>query len=312
MANGQNNLKEPARGPAQSRLIASVLGMKIRTPLIVASGPITDGGERIRRAFNAGAGAVVSKTIYCEEQPKILERTALFGTGMLNTTLYSRRPLDVWRSELRRLKGEGIAVIPNLHASTPDKLGALAAQIAEIGFPVIELGISCPHDSGHMRAAPSKLAQYVASARRRVGTAITVKLSASDGIYSQAEAAIGEGADALSVSDTLPGVLVDTERWQLTCSGVAGYSGPGIKPIVLNAIYNLRSSGISCPIIGIGGVETAEDVLQYLYVGACAVQAYTIFNGSRFTKISKINNDLDRWLVTKNTSIERLVSGNES
>ncbi len=310
MPDGHKISRDHALEAAESRLTTSVLGMTLRNPLIVASGPITDGEERIRRAFKAGAGAVVSKTIFVEEQPRILERTALFGAGMLNTTLYSRRSLDAWRNALRRLKEDGVAVIPNVHASTPDKLGALAEQIAEIGFPAMELGIACPHDSGHERAAPSVIAQYVASVRRRVSATITVKLGASEGLYSQASAAIDEGADALSISDTLPALLVDTDRWQLVCSGLAGYSGAGIKPIVLNAIYNLRSSGITCPIIGIGGIETADDILQYLYVGACAVQAYTIFNGSRFEKISKISRVLDHWLMTKQTSVERLVLGN--
>lgn len=294
--------------PMSDRLATTLLGMDLRSPLIVGSGPMTDGEGRIRRAYQSGAGAVACKTIFIEEQSSLLERTAIFEAGMLNTTLYSRRSLDDWLTILRRLRAEGAVIIPNIHASTPAKLGALAARVAEIGFPWLELGIGCPHDGGHERTAPSTIGLYVEAVRREVDVSIAVKFGVGDSLVSQSRAALAAGADAICISDTLPGILVDVRKWQLECLGVAGYSGIGIKPIVLNAIHTLRLAGIRCPIVGIGGIETAEDILQYLYVGAHAVQAYTAFNGSRFEKIQGINRELHDWLAAKNTTIGEIVA----
>ncbi len=285
-------------------LQTTVLGVKLRNPIIVASGMLTDSLQQITKAVKAGAGAVVTKTIYSGKRGFATEEVCHIPTGTLNSTTYSWRSLEQWLTDLSSLQQMDLPIIVSIHAETPALLEDLAARVSDVcSFP-LELGISCPNEVTYSILTPDIVLSYTSSVRRRVSVPISVKLSATETIRTLAEAALEGGADALSLSDTLPALQLERGSPRFLTGGAAGYSGSGIKPIVLHSLYNLRSSGIDCPILGIGGVATLEDVLDYLYLGSSAVQMYTSLVHSGFKRINQLVDQLSDWCSQQQTTVE--------
>lgn len=297
----------PALIETDERLVTKILGLKLTNPVLVASGPISDSLSQIRRALSAGAGGVVTKTIYVGEKEEITERVKKGPIGVFNSTTYSRISLENWRRILITLSKEEAPVITSIHARRPEQLGDLARLVVDAGARALELGICCPNDASQQVADWRLVALYTACVRKAVDTPFSVKLASVSGLLENVKAAVSEGADAISLSDALPSVLVEVEQRSLALGGPVGYSGPAIKPIVLHSIYGLRQAGITCPIFGIGGVGSASDVLEYLQVGANAVQLYTMLMTSGIDLLNSITGDLFAWCKKEDVTARELV-----
>jgi dihydroorotate dehydrogenase (fumarate)/dihydroorotate dehydrogenase (NAD+) catalytic subunit len=248
----------------------------------------------------------VTKTLFSGEQPVLQERMIRHSCGALNSTTYSRRPLERWLRWLSALAGDELPVVASIHADTPEALATLAQMVSEAGCRALELGICCPNDGSQELATASRIAAYTDAVRRAVSLPIAVKLAASDGLIDGARAALDAGASAISLSDALPALAINIETGLPTLCEPIGYSGPGIKPVVLYAIRCLRRSGIECPILGIGGICSAADVIEYLQAGAAVVQIYTalVYQGKRL--LDSITKELDQICKRRNTTIRQL------
>jgi dihydroorotate dehydrogenase subfamily 1 len=289
------------------RLAGNILGLSTANPVLVASGPLSDSLSQIRLALAAGAGGVVTKTIYVGEKEKIVERVKKTPLGAFNSTTWSRRSLQDWLRILTVLGEEGAPVITNIHARNPEQLGELAGCVVNAGSRALELGLCCPNDPTQQVADWKLVGLYTAAVRKVVAVPFSVKLTAVGGLIDSVKAAIGEGADAISLSDALPSLFVDAERRNLPLGLTVGYSGPAIKPIVLHALYEVRQAGILCPILGIGGVANASDVLEYLQVGASAVQLCTTLMTSGISVLTSITGDLFAWCKREGVTSQQLV-----
>jgi dihydroorotate dehydrogenase len=177
----------------------------------------------------------------------------------------------------------------------------------DAGSPALELGLSCPNDPTQQGVDLRFISQYTAAVRKVVDVAFSVKLPAAGDVVNNVKAALNEGADAISLSDALPSILVDVERRSIAFGGPVAYSGPAIKPIVLHSIYEIRQAGIKVPIIGIGGVSGVTDVLEYLQLGADAVQVYTVLMTRGVEFIKELVDDLYCWCDKRETSVEELI-----
>lgn len=288
------------------RLATSILGLELDSPVLVASGPLTDSLGGIVRAFEAGAGGIVTKTIYAGKRVKVKERIQITPVGTFNSTTYSRVSLDKWRRVIGEVSERSLPILVSVHAETPRLLADLARAVVDAGAPALELGLCCPNDGSHESAGPREIAKYVREARAAVPVPIAVKLTAGEGLQANVASALDAGADALSLSDALPGLLVDVERATFPLGSSVGFSGPAIKPIVLHAIHRLREDGVSCPIFGIGGVGNASDVLEYLHAGANAVQVYTALMTSKMGLLTTMNEELSRWCTSRGRTVREL------
>jgi dihydroorotate dehydrogenase subfamily 1 len=286
-----------------SRLRTTILGLELQNPVIVASGMMTDTMLQVRKAINVGAGAVVTKTIYYGRRSSATEKIRHIRTGTMNSTTYSWKSLEQWFVDLAAMQQASLPIIVSIHAETPAMLGDLASRIADTCFYPFELGISCPNDVTYSTLTPDIVYAYTKAVKAQVKMPISVKLTASDSILDLANAALDAGADALSLSDTLPAVALHQAQPLLLTGGIAGYSGPGIKPIVLHSIYRLREAGLQCPILGIGGVENANDVLDYIHLGASAVQMHTALMHSGVGLVGEIVTKLSDWCIQHQTQI---------
>ncbi|MBL1099186.1 dihydroorotate dehydrogenase [Streptomyces sp. 205] len=276
-----------------------MLGLRLASPVVVGSGLLTDQERNIRRLLEDGAGAVVTKTIHPDPSTPGGERLLRLPTGMLNSTTYSRRPVDDWCAMLCRFADEKLPVIASLYADSPAELADLAARVTATGTPALELGISCLNEEGGLDDTPERVAAYTAAVRRRTPVPFSVKLASGERVRERVDAAVASGANAITLSDTLPGLAVDADTGEVLLGGVFGYSGPGIKPLVLAEIFGLRRTGLTVPLMASGGVENATDVAEYLSVGADVVQVYTALHRNMHTTLRTIREDFDGWLGSK-------------
>lgn len=257
-------------------LDAPILGLSPAVPVVVGSGLLTDQERNIRRLLDTGAGAVVTKTIHPNPPRGRDERILRLPVGMLNSTTYSKRSVNHWLGVLRSLADDRLPVIASLHADSPAELAELAADVETSGCRALELGISCLNEEdGLEEDTPERVQAYTSAVRSRTSLPLSVKLAVGEGLRERVRAAVAEGADAITLSDTIAGAAVSPTTGQLELDGVFGYSGPGLKPLVLAAIWQLRRSGVDLPILGCGGVSSGRDVADYLSVGANTAQVYT-------------------------------------
>jgi dihydroorotate dehydrogenase (NAD+) catalytic subunit len=227
-------------------------------------------------------GALVTKGISLKPMPgnpppRIWETPA----GMLNAIGLQNVGVEAFlRDKLPFLAGLSIPVIVNILGHSIGEYGEVARHLdGQPGIAGLEINISCPNVAkGGMAfgAQPKSAAKVVSEVRRATSLLLMVKLTPQVTDISVIARAVEEaGADAISLINTLPGMAVDinTRRSRLGCLG-GGLSGPAVKPVALRLVYQAVQA-VSVPVVGLGGIRTAEDALEFLIVGARAVQIGT-------------------------------------
>ena len=261
-----------------------LFGVEFQNPVLVASGTFGYGDEVHDVMPIHELGALVVKTITLEPRqgnppPRIAEGTC----GMLNSIGLANVGLRVfieeklpWILEVKK----NCRLIVNIGGRNAEEFGLIARKISEQdGIDALEVNVSCPNVEAGGAAFfsdPKELAKVVRSARKGTELPIIVKLSPNvTDISDLARIAEEEGADALSLINTLNGMLVDVETGKpLLGSVTGGYSGPALLPVGIYCVFR-AASAVSIPIIGIGGISSAVDALQYILVGASLVQVGT-------------------------------------
>lgn len=281
---------------------------EISSPILLASGPLSDSAMQIKSAISAGASGVVTKTIFYGERKNHRECIVRKPYGVLNSTTYSHRSLDVWSSDIEVLVKSEMPVIVSVHADSANHLGQLIRKVVKDGILAIELGLSCP---SRMPENPQFfediVASYTKSACKATQLPVSVKLTATDRLLTLSRIALDNGATAITVSDALPALAVDVESNRLLSGRPMGYSGAAIKPIILHAIYRLRRAGIDCPIIGVGGIGSVTDILEYLQVGCVAVQVLSEAMASGVELFRNLRRNLDSWCEERGLSVTDVI-----
>ncbi|MEA2625791.1 MAG: dihydroorotate dehydrogenase catalytic subunit [Candidatus Binatota bacterium] len=257
-------------------------GLKLRNPVVAASGTFGYGVEYFGVAEPHGLGAVVVKGLSARPSrghpaPRMVETSA----GMLNAIGLQNIGAEAFvRDKLPQLRRSGVTVVANCWGNTVEEYGEVAEMLdVANGLAALEINVSSPNKrewGGIIATDPVRTADVVRTVRGRTRLPLWVKLSPNvTDIVELARVAEGEGADALVVANTYTGMAVDlrTRRPVLT-NVTGGLSGPAIKPLSLRATYQVTRA-VSVPVIGVGGISTGEDALEYLLVGARAVQVGT-------------------------------------
>jgi len=264
-------------------LTVQVGAVRLRNPILAASGTFGYGVEFAHLVDLYRLGGLVVKGLSREPMegapaPRLCETPS----GMLNAVGLQNIGVRAFVAEkLPVLRKYDTAVIANVFGySVEDYIEVIRVLEDAEGLAAYELNISCPNvKKGGMQFGndPTLVAEVVGAARRAAAKRpLWVKLSpmvADIGLI--ARVAEGSGADALTVANTYPAMALDA-RTGKSCLGnqTGGLSGPAVKPITLRLVWETRKA-VKSPIIGVGGIETVEDVLQYLAVGATAVQVGT-------------------------------------
>jgi len=269
--------------PAEPRVAVDVGGgLRLRNPVIAASGTFGYGLEFAGVTDLRALGAIVVKGLSLEPNrghpaPRIVETPA----GMLNAIGLQNIGVRAFiESKLPQLRAFGTPIVANCWGHEPKEFGEVAARLSDAeGLAAIEINISCPNkrEWGRIIATDLELTREVVRlVRTRCRLPMWVKLSPNvTDIASFARVAEEEGADAISLINTLLGMAVDLERRRPALTNVTGgLSGPAIKPVALRMVHEVaRAVGI--PVIGMGGIGSGDDALEFLLVGARAVQVGT-------------------------------------
>jgi len=196
--------------------------------------------------------------------------------GILNSVGLQNPGVDAFiRTELPFLRQYDVKVIANISGNTPEEYGVMCEKLSDAGVDLIEVNISCPnvHGGGAAFGADPKSAAEVTKAVRAVTKKpIILKLSpTAANIAAVAKACEDEGADGVSLINTMPGMRIDLKRRRpLLANTTGGMSGPGMFPLAGRMVYQVYEA-VSIPIVGMGGVTTAEDVIELMLAGATAV-----------------------------------------
>jgi dihydroorotate dehydrogenase (NAD+) catalytic subunit len=256
-------------------------GLELRNPFVLASGIWGESGVSLGGAWKAGAGAVVTKSIGSSPRPGYPNPTieTYDRWGMLNAMGLPNPGIAEYPKEIAAALEAGATVIGSVFGGDAQEFAALARAMAGTGVSAIELNLSCPHAEGYgteVGGTPEAVEEIVRAVCREVRLPVIAKITPNTSEPAAlAVAAEKAGAKAVSAINTLRALAIDVRlRRPVLSHGLGGLSGPAIKPVGLACVWQIAEK-VSIPVIGIGGVATAQDALEYLMAGASAVQVGT-------------------------------------
>lgn len=294
---------------APPRLSVVVAGLSFQNPIVLASGTAGYGEELADVVDIDNLGGLTTKAVSIE--PRLgnpAPRVAELDEGMINAVGLANPGLERVKAEhvpwlathLPRTRKLANVVGNSVedYGRVVEELDACAGITPTVAIDAFELNVSCPNvKAGGMEfgADPASLAAVVQRARTATRRPVFVKLSPTlPDIARAARTCVDSGADGLTLVNTLPGLLIDVERRQPVLGfGSGGVSGPGLLPVGILATWRV-SRAVKVPIIGVGGVSTAEHALQYIIAGASLVGVGTAaMRDPRLPR--RIVHDLERW-----------------
>jgi dihydroorotate dehydrogenase (NAD+) catalytic subunit len=255
--------------------------LRLQNPILVASGTFGYAREMAGVVDFSKLGGIIPKTV--TRQPRIGNpppRTVETPSGMLNAIGLDNDGIDHFIAHhLPYLRTLPTAIIANIAGKTAEEFVEMAAKIgAEPGLAGLELNLSCPNVSGGLDFATdaSLIRKIVTEVRAVCPLPIIAKLTPNvTNVAPIAQAAADAGADAVSLVNTFVGMAIDWRRRKPILGNVTGgLSGPAIKPLALRIVWNVARN-VRVPIIGVGGITTIDDVMEFLVAGASAVQIGT-------------------------------------
>lgn len=285
-----------------AELNVNIGGLRLANPVMTASGTFGYGLEFADFMPIDGLGAIIVKGTTLEpregnDYPRMAETCG----GMLNCVGLQNKGVDYFCDNIYpQLKNLGTNVIVNVSGSSPEAYAECASRIEALdAIPAIELNISCPNvRQGGMAfgVTAEGAASVVRAVRRSYGKTLIVKLSPNvTDIAEIARACEAEGADSLSLINTLLGMAIDIERRRPVLSiATGGLSGPAVKPVAVRMVWQVAKA-VKVPVIGLGGIMNGRDAIEFLMAGATAVQVGTA-NFIDPTASLKVRDGINEWL----------------
>lgn len=249
-------------------LSVKIAGVTLQNPVITASGTFGFGHEYSEFYPLSKLGGISCKGITLEERtgnpsPRIAETPS----GMLNAVGLQNPGVDHFiEKDLPWLKQQGTAIIANIAGNTPEEYCAMAEKLSDSDVDLIEMNISCPnvkHGGVQFGTSCQSVGEITRQVRRHCTKPLMVKLSPNVAdIVSIAKAAESEGADALSLINTLTGMRIDIRtRRPIIRNNTGGLSGPAVFPVAVRMVWQV-SSAVQIPIVGMGGISTWQDAVE--------------------------------------------------
>jgi len=274
-------------------------GLRMATPLMLASGILGETGPSLLRAIKAGAGAVVTKSIGKAPRDGYPNPTAVeVEGGLLNAIGLANPGIEEYLKELGiAVKGShGTPIIGSIFGGEPGECAELARSMERGGASAIEMNLGCPHAKGlgaDIGSNPDLVKEFTASVKATVRIPVFVKITPNVTDITAIGQAVEEGhGDAIVAINTVRGMAVDADLGRPVLSNMlGGMSGPAIKPVGLAAVWRVYEK-VKIPIIGVGGISNARDVVEYIMAGASAVQVGTVVWKGGVEVFARINKDL--------------------
>ncbi len=260
----------------------NIAGLKMKNPVMTASGTFGYGLEFADLVDLSKIGGIIMKgTTLTPREGNDYPRMAETSGGMLNCVGLQNKGVEYFCEHIYpQVKDIPTNMIVNVSGNSPENYAECAARVNELdGIPAIELNISCPnvrHGGMAFGVTPEGAAEVVKAVRKAYDKTLIVKLSPNvTDIVTIAKAVEAEGADAVSLINTLMGMSIDIEKRQHRLSiKTGGLSGPAVKPVAVRCVYQVAHA-VNIPVIGLGGIMTVEDAIEFFMAGASAIEIGT-------------------------------------
>ena len=259
----------------------NIAGVELKNPVMTASGTFGSGAEYGEMVDLNRLGAVVTKGVANVPWPgNPTPRIAEVYGGMLNAIGLQNPGIDVFvERDIPFLKQYDTKIVVNVCGRTTEDYVEVVERLGDTDVDLLEINISCPNvkEGGIAFGQDRKAAEAITrEVKRRAKQPVIMKLSPNvTDITVMAKAAEAGGADALSLINTLTGMKIDIHRRTFALANkTGGLSGPAVKPVAVRMVYQ-TANAVKIPIIGMGGISTAEDAIEFLLAGATAVSVGT-------------------------------------
>ena len=261
-------------------LSVDIAGVTMKNPVTTGSGTFGSGEEFSEFVDLSKLGAVTTKGVANVSWPgNPVPRVAEVYGGMLNAIGLQNPGIDVFvERDIPYLKKAGATIIVNVCGKSEKDYLEVVERLADQPVDLLEINVSCPNvKEGGIAFGqdPKALYDITKAVKAKAKQPIIMKLSPNvTDITEMAKAAVDAGSDALSLINTLTGMKIEIERDFVLANKTGGMSGPAIKPVAVRMVYQVANA-VDVPIIGMGGISTAEDALEFIMAGATAVSVGT-------------------------------------
>ena len=283
-------------------LSVEIKSLKLKNPVMTASGTFGYGLEFADFVSLEDIGGIIVKgTTLHPREGNDYPRMAETPSGMLNCVGLQNKGVDYFCEHIYpEIKDINTNMIVNVSGSSPEDYAECAARIDDLeNIPAIELNISCPNvKQGGMAfgVTCAGAASVVKAVRARYHKTLIVKLSPNvTDVAEIAKAVEAEGADSVSLINTLMGMAIDVEKRQSLLSiGTGGLSGPAVKPVALRMVWQVAKA-VDIPVVGLGGICNAQDAIEFFMAGATAIEIGTANFLDPMVTV-KVRNGINEWL----------------
>ena len=295
-------------------LKTNICGVEFQNPLMLAAGIMGSNASSMNWILKSGAGGVVSKSFSLNPHPGYVNPTTVaVDGGIINAIGLSNPGVLNFKEELKKIERKNNVVIASIYGANPEEFSTLVGEVQDY-VDMIELNISCPHAMAGYGASIGQSCDLshtiVSAAKDASDVPIIAKLTPNvTDIVEIAKTCEDAGADCLSLINTLgPGMKINIDVAKPVLSNkFGGMSGKAIKPIAVRNVYSVYEE-VDIPLIGVGGIYTFEDVVEFIYAGARAVQIGTAIMDEGVEVFSEINKGLENFMKQKGfSSIDEMV-----
>lgn len=255
----------------------------------------------MKRIFDSGAGAIVTKSIGLKPNKGYSNPTVIeLEHGILNAMGLPNPGIGEFSSEIKILKSLRIPLIGSIYGKNKDEFVKLTVKMEKYGADAIELNMSCPHAKGYgleIGSNPEIVRDITKHVKQASNIPVFVKISPNlMNIIEIAIAAEKAEADAIVAINTVKAMKIDIElNTPVLSNKVGGYSGGAIKPIGVRCVYDIAKN-VDIPIIGVGGINTGEDTIEYMMAGASAVQIGSGIYYKGIDIFKKVCKEIESWM----------------
>ena len=287
-----------------NKLAIELAGLQLANPTMLAAGILGLTGLSLNRVAEAGAGAVVTKSIGLKPRTGYNNPTMVqTDCGILNAMGLPNPGIEHFAKEIDEARTAGCPVIVSVYGFSAEEFVQVTKRAADAGADALELNVSCPHvekTGSEIGQDTTLLEKVVKAAKRETCIPVLVKLTPSvTDVVECAKAAKRGGADAIVAINTLGAMAINVETTKpILGNKFGGLSGPAIKPIALRCVYEIYRQ-VNIPIIGCGGVSDWRDAVEFMLAGAKAVQIGTAVAFKGLDIFQSITKGIDAYLETK-------------
>ena len=288
----------------KNRIATEIAGLKLGNPTMLAAGILGYTGLSMKRVIDAGAGAVVTKSMGLEPRTGYPNPTVVqTDCGLLNAMGLPNPGISHFKEEMKELQKLEVPTIFSIYGFSAEDFAKVATAAVEIGADAIELNVSCPNvkkAGAQIGADSSLLIEIVKKVKKQVNKPVFVKLTPNvTDITEIAKAAEKSGADAITAINTVKAMAIDIETWRpILANKFGGLSGPAIKPIAVRCVYDVYSS-VDVPVLGCGGITCWQDAVEFMLAGASAVQIGTAIAFKDLDVFSSVTKGIEAYLEHK-------------